>query len=126
MPAREIAHPQWKEFLLAYARQHVGWLAGFVAPKTQGTEPLPLHDIRLECVDGHDRIVLVLGEEEHVVPHPRHLRALRADDGAHQGLEIVSSDGDVTALRFREATRPETLDGMAPGELAPGDRKGAA
>ena len=119
MPALEIAHQQWKAFLLAYARQHEGWLAGFVAPETPGTELLPLRDIRLECVDGHDRIVFVLGEEEHVVPHPRHLRALRADDGAHQGLEVVSSDGDTTAVRFREATHPETLDGMAPGEHKP-------
>ncbi len=125
MPAPEIAHQQWKAFLLAYGRQHAGWLARFVAPEGPATDLLPLRDIRLECVDGHDRIVFVLGPEEHVVPHPRHLHALRTDEGGHRGLEVISSDGDVTALHFRVAARPETLDGMAPGEPTPGRGRAA-
>jgi len=122
MPKQEVPHEKWKDFLISYRRQHEGWLTTFLAPDGTATALLPLRDVRLECVDGHDRIVFGFEGEDHAVPHPRHLRTLRGDDGAHQGLEIVSDDGDVTRLQFREATRPETLDGMAPGEHPPGKR----
>jgi hypothetical protein len=32
--------------------------------------------------------------------------------GAHEGLDITAADHSVTALRFRVAARPETLDGV--------------
>ncbi len=117
----KIPHRQWKKFLLAFRRQHSAWLARFRAPGGAASKLRPLQEVFLECLDGHDRIVFCFEGEEHVVPHPRQLRALRAADGAHQGLEIVSEDGDVSRLQFREAARPETLDGLAPGEL-PGGR----
>jgi hypothetical protein len=121
MPAEKISHRQWKGFLRSYREQHAGWLASFIPPGGPASPMGELRDIRLECLDGHDRIVFSFAREEHVVPHPRQLSALRTADGAHQGLEIVSDDGDVSRLQFREATRPETLDGMAPGER-PGGR----
>lgn len=122
MPTEEISHQQWKDFLMSYGRQHEGWLTRFIAPDGSASPLLPLREIKLECADGHDRILFCFNGEDHAVPHPRHLRALRAEDGADQGLEIASDDGDVTGLRFREAARPESLDGLAPGEH-PGGRR---
>jgi hypothetical protein len=119
MAVEEVAYPQWKAFLRSYCDQHTGWLARVVEADGQATRLRPLREVRLECVDAHDRIVFCFEGEDHVAPHPRHLRVLRAPDGADQGLEIVSGDGDVNRVEFREATRPETLDGMAPGELPP-------
>ncbi len=120
MPVEKIPPSQWKQFLDGYCRQHEGWLASFAGAGQDATKPLPLRDIRLECTDAHDRVVLCFddrgSEIAHAVPHPRALRAVRTDDGAHAGLEIESEDGDVSALRFRVPARPETLDGMAPGE----------
>ncbi len=121
MPVERIPHRQWKDFLLSFRRQHRAWLASFSGPDGAASPLRPLRDVLLECLDGHDRIVFCFDGEEHVAPHPRQLRALRTGDGAHQGLEIVADDGDVSRLLFREATRPETLDGEAPGE-APGGK----
>ena len=125
MPVQEVAYSQWKEFLRSYCDQHTGWLARFVEADGHATGLRRLRDVRLECLDGHDRIIFCFEGEDHVAPHPRHLRAMTADDGADQGLEIVSDDGDVTRVEFREAARPETLDGMAPGELPPAGGRAA-
>lgn len=119
MPDQEIPRSQWKDFLRSYVRQHQGWLTQFIAPDRSSSPLLPLRELKLECLDGHDRIVLCFEGEDHVVPHPRHLRTQRTAQGADEGLEMVSDDGDVTRLRFRDAARPDTLDGLAPGERGP-------
>ena len=122
MPVEEVPHRQWKSFLLSFRRRHNAWMASFIAPQGSASPLRPLRDVRLECLDGHDRIVFCFEGEEHVVPHPRGLRTLRTADGADQGLEIVSDDGDISRLRFREAARSETLEGEAPGAARPGKR----
>jgi len=33
-------------------------------------------------------------------------------EGAHEGIDITSADGTTTSIRFRIASRPETLDGV--------------
>ena len=129
MPMQEVPRKDWEGFLRSYCREHEGWLASFVSPDRHASEPLPLMNIRLECTDAHDRIVLCFGKDgaevAHAVPHPRAVRALRTDSGAHAGLDIESDDGDVTVLRFRAPAVPETLDGMAPGEHPPRRPKAA-
>ncbi len=42
------------------------------------------------------------------VRNPVRLIFKRDEQGAHEGLDIVSSDGSVTMLRFRAAVRPES------------------
>jgi hypothetical protein len=56
--------------------------------------------------DGEQRIYSVL--------NPLHLTFKRDKSGAHQGLDISSANGSVTALRFRAAAHPESLDEVLP------------
>jgi hypothetical protein len=49
---------------------------------------------------------------------PASLRVDETADGVARGLEIVDDDGECTRIRFRAAALPETLDGIAPGEVS--------
>ena len=56
------------------------------------------------------------GEPIHV-DAPASIRVEETPEGSVRSLEIVNDDGGSTWVRFRVAPLPETLDGIAPGEL---------
>jgi hypothetical protein len=118
----EIPRNEWVEFLNSFSLQHEGWLVSLSVahePNAWIEKSLcPLQRIGIHCAmekscvnismlqDGEQRIYLV--------PNPLHLTFKRDKSGAHQGLDISSADGSVTALRFRAAAHPESLDGVLP------------
>lgn len=72
--------------------------------------------IGADHVDERDRIYISIGGNgehlTHPVTNPIGVTFKRGLGGAHEGLDIASSDGTVTSVRFRIAARPETLDGV--------------
>ena len=48
----------------------------------------------------------------HPVKNPKKVVFRQDLQGAHEGIDITSADGKLTAVRFRIAARPETLDGV--------------
>jgi hypothetical protein len=83
-----------------------------------------LLDITTDRSGGEDRMRISLVRNHgdhwiHEVKHPVQLTFKRDATGAHQGLDIMSSDGLLTSLRFRGAAHPETLDGVLPDKRPP-------
>ena len=118
----EIPRNEWIEFLDSFSLQHEGWLASLSVAREPNAwiekGNCPLQRIGIHCAmekrcvnismlqDGEQRI--------YSVPDPLHLTFKRDKSGAHQGLDISSANGSVTALRFRAAAHPENLDGVLP------------
>jgi hypothetical protein len=48
---------------------------------------------------------------------PTHVRMDQAEAGTARGLEIEDQRGERTRIRFRAIPLPESLDGIAPGEI---------
>src|SRR5438132_1710920 len=55
---------------------------------------------------------LMAGHLTHPVKNPKKVVFRQDLQGAHEGIDITSADGELTAVRFRIAARPETLDGV--------------
>ncbi len=128
MSTREIPTDQWRSFLDQFSRDHRAWLATIecvghgtatsieaferplasVVPQMAGSRVARI-DIRFQQ-DSHER------EPIHV-DAPTSIRVDETSQGVARGLEILDDDGVSTRVRFRVAPRPETLDGIAPGEL---------
>lgn len=117
----QIPASDWKSFLDSFSTQHENWLTNILV-RLDGKQLVEAKDCRLEGVtpdrkDRNDRIhVLVVcanGDHlDHMVEKAANMIFRRDDHGAHVGLDIVSTDGSVTTLRFRAPARPETLDGV--------------
>ena len=120
---REIPRDEWAEFLDSFSRQHEGWL---VTVEVLGAEigaqvearELPLEGITAELKAGGEgviTIILVGGSREHVthnIPQPTHVRIEQTESGADMTLQIESSRGVTTLVRFRSAMLPEMVDGI--------------
>jgi Family of unknown function (DUF5335) len=128
MSTREIPRNQWLTFLDQFSREHRAWLAiiervrrgspasvealerplASVVPHIAGSRVARI-DIRLQS-DSHK------GEPIHV-DAPASIRVDETPEGVVRSLDIVDDDGESTRVRFRVAPLPETLDGIAPGEV---------
>jgi hypothetical protein len=116
----EIPRKEWVSFLEGFSLQHEGWLVSVsVADGSKSSIEISncrLRRITIDCTAKKCRVnISVLDSREqrvHSVPDPLHLIFNRDNAGAHRGLEIASADGSVTAVRFRAAVQPETLDGV--------------
>jgi len=116
----DVPPEEWIAFLDSFSRQHEGWLASVSV--TRGSETLSevkdcqVKGISADHVDERDRIYISIGRNgehlTHPVTNPMRVTFKRDLGGAHEGLDIASSDGTVTSVRFRIASRPETLDGV--------------
>jgi hypothetical protein len=49
----------------------------------------------------------------HVIAAPKRVLLKETETGATEALEIESSDGETTLLRFRSVIPPELVDGIA-------------
>ena len=120
---REIPRNEWVEFLDSFSRQHEGWL---VTVEVLGAEigaqveaqELPLQGITADLKGGGEDVISIIlggGATEHVthsITGPTHVRIEQTEDGADMTLQIESSDGVTTLLRFRSAVLPEMVDGV--------------
>ena len=123
MPMREIPRHAWTDFCDRFSRQYRGWLVSLEStglssgPQMQASE-VPLVWISAELqADRGDRIEVALetctGEHRtYIIPAATHVRLQATEEGANAGVEIESSAGGMTRLRFRSAMLPERVDGI--------------
>jgi hypothetical protein len=130
MSAREIPMTQWPEFLQQFSREHRAWLATVDRVGADSRGRVEVIERPLGSVIPHmdarrvARIEIRFQEDSHPreairIDAPTSIRVDEMTNGVARGLEIVDKDGECTRLRFRAAPLPETLDGIAPGELLP-------
>jgi hypothetical protein len=81
-------------------------------------EERPLEGVSVDDVQGNERAYVQVGGPPaehitHTISRPVRMTFKTTHSGAHEGLEIASSDGTITAIQFRSAMSPEMLDGRA-------------
>ena len=130
MAAREIPLVDWSTFLDQFSRSHRAWRVtidrvGAGLPGSTEAVESPLAFV-VPRMTAHriTQIEIRLQEDSHAhepieVDAPTRLRVDETADGVARGLEIIDTNGRCTRIRFRAAPLPETLDGVAPGELPP-------
>ena len=117
----EIPPEEWMSFFNSFSRQHERWLASVKV--TQGSEQKwevherALAGISSDHLTARDEIYITIDRDEggqltHPIKNPMKVVFRRDLEGAHEGIDIVSVDGTATSIRFRIASRPETLDGV--------------
>lgn len=127
-----IPRGHWQDFCQTFSRAHQGWLirmwvadtASLQAGASENTDmmirDLALHEIAAETRGDRTDLVILTRDQDSHVDHPiREIVSImleRDTDGTEMGLLIESADAQSTLLRFRTPARPETLDGLAPGE----------
>jgi Family of unknown function (DUF5335) len=129
MGMREIPVDEWAEFLDQFSREHRAWLAsverahpgsvshfearerplGAVVPRISARRVTEIEIRFQEDVRAHGPIR---------IERPTSVRVDETAEGVARGLDIVDEAGECTRVRFRAAPLPETLDGIAPGELS--------
>jgi Family of unknown function (DUF5335) len=123
VPVQEIPRHAWPDFFDRFSGQHRGWLVSLdvtglpSGPQVQASE-VPLACITAELqADRRDRIEVALeartGERiTYIIPAAARVRLQATEEGADAGVEIESSAGGTTRLRFRSAMLPERVDGI--------------
>lgn len=129
-----IPSDQWQVFCDEFSRSHRGWLiriwvvdtvsleAGSAETFDMAVRDLELAEVSLEHHgERFDLVIMARDGETHTDHLVRGVSAVMQEhdvDGNPSGLRIDSSGGQTTLVRFRVPARPETLDGLAPGEKA--------
>ena len=118
---KEIPSDEWVSFLDSFSLQHQGWLVTVevIAPEIGAQEEasnLPLEGITSES-NKHQSISISVGNQPsnhltHTVNGPTRLWLKQTPQGADEALEIESTDGVKTLLRFRSAMPAEMVDGL--------------
>ncbi len=127
MTMRTIPARDWQSFLVRFGRAHRAWLTTVERlaagqPSHVEAASRPLDTITpIGAPDGHLAIEVRFQDAAEpvtmLVRRPTALRVEETADGAERGLDIEDADRGCTRVRFRATALPETLDGMAPGEL---------
>ena len=122
MQTEEIAQHDWAQWLDEFTAIHEGWLVTVeVLGPEIGAQPqienLPLLGVSEDRIDHAPSIVVSVGRTAtehftHAIRNVTHLHIERTEEGADAALQIESSDGLKTILRFRTAALPETVDGI--------------
>jgi len=118
----EVPLADWSAFLRGFTDQHEGWLVTVIvisgSKELIKAGPSRLKEVAFVQLGGRADIRIAVGSPGsdviHEVVNPVRLVFRRDARGAHEGLEITAADRSVTALRFRVAALPETLDGVLP------------
>jgi hypothetical protein len=117
---RQIPPDEWVSFLDSFSRQHQGWLVTLevigpeIGAQTQASE-LPLEGISGSTKPKTISISIGGGTSKHLthtVSAPTQLWLRQTPQGADEALEIESTDGVKTLLRFRSAMPTELVDGL--------------
>ena len=117
-----IPHAEWHEFLRAFSGRHAGWLVTIETHDLETGETVTSRLVRLERVeldleDKHNaRINVTVRDDQkeikHILFRPSDVILQVSQDGNDQGLRIISVN-TITTVRFRVATSPELVDGVA-------------
>ncbi len=123
MPARHIARDEWGEFLDSFSRLHDGWLTAIEVVERNGAVQVealdkPLTGITVDrgATDSRTISILIGGQSlDHtarIIHAPARITLKETPTGAHEALEIESTDGTTTRLKFRSVVLPELVDGV--------------
>lgn len=122
MSTVRIPLDQWSEFLEEFSRRHQGWLISLETHDHETGETVtsrakPLESIEFDLEDKNNpRINVTVKEGNKVIKHilfrPTLVALHLAANGAEEGLRIESQNTSTT-VRFRAATLPELVDGVA-------------
>ena len=116
-----IAHDAWREFLDSFSRVHDGWLTTIEIIDPDGGVQVEARDKRLTGITSEQgaepRISILVGGEasDHagrVIQKPTRVSLTETPAGAHEALEIESTDGATTRVKFRSIIPPELVDGV--------------
>jgi putative phosphoribosyl transferase len=129
----EIPPEEWISFFNSFSRQHEGWLASVKV--TQGSEQTwevherPLAGISSDHLTARDEIYVTIdrdqgGQLTHPIKNPMKVVFRRDLEGAHEGIDITTANGTTTSIRFRIASKPETLDGVVDFQHETANQKG--
>jgi hypothetical protein len=127
--SREIPVVEWPTFLDGFSREHRAWRATIdrvhpgLPDLTEAVDSPLAAVVPRVTADRITRIEIRLQEGPHArepiqVDAPIRLHVDETVEGIARGLEILDHEGGCTRIRFRAAPLPETLDGIAPGELS--------
>ena len=126
MPAQEIPRDAWVAFFESFSGQHRGWLSTVevlgAAPCGQ-LEPRARALLRITAGindQGEDSISIIardrphdhIADITHIIKVPSRVRLMETEEGAHEGLEIESKNGETTVVRFRSPILSELVDGF--------------
>jgi hypothetical protein len=127
-----VPSEQWQAFCEGFSRSHRGWLVRLwefhtasLEAGTADTHDIAIRDRKLleivaqpieQRIDMHIRLQDDQSQIEKSIQYVLSLFQERDTDGTVSGLRIDSADERSTLLRFRVPARPETVDGLAPGE----------
>jgi hypothetical protein len=124
MPTREIPRTEWRSFCNAFSRQHEGWLTTLEVLSSDLGGQLEASDMPFQSIGADlkgsdpDAIQITVGsgpydEVTRIVYRVTRLSFEQSESGAHEGLEVLTAEGERTVLRFRAAQYPEALDRIA-------------
>jgi hypothetical protein len=128
MSARDIPQNEWPSVLAEFSREHRAWLATVEHIDPVGSRHVEAVERPLDAVTpaiAARRVVAIdiqfqadsHGNDVIHVETPTHLRMNHSDTGTARALEIEDQRGACTRILFRAIPLPETLDGIAPGEI---------
>ena len=127
MSTKTVPVAEWPPFLARFGRAHRAWLTTVERSAPGGRLHVqarwrPLEAVVAREVPGRPvaielRFQDALEPTAVVVRHPCAVRVNETPEGAERGLDIDEAKGACTRVRFRATALPETLDGVAPGEL---------
>jgi hypothetical protein len=117
-----IPHAEWHEFLRAFSGRHAGWLVTIETHDLETGETVTSRLMQLERVEldledkNNARINVTVRDDQkeikHILFRPSDVMLQVSQDGNDEGLRIISVS-TVTTVRFRVATSPELVDGVA-------------
>ena len=120
MQTVEIPHEAWVRWLNEFTNIHEGWLVSLdILSAELGAQPeidnLPLLGVSADRIDHDGTIAVSVARSAsqhftHIIEAVARISVERTDDGADVALQIESTDGTRTILRFRAAALPETVD----------------
>ena len=120
MTVRDVAQPEWREFLERFGREHCAWIGsvhGLVAGAPITRIPsVALKAVALESGDAGPIVRITLINNVSLCAVRPSVVRIQADDGAERALEVETADGGFIRLAFRASAFPDQLDGIAPGE----------
>lgn len=128
-----IPYEQWRKLCERFSRSHRGWLiclwvvdtgnleSGLAEDSNKAIRDLELGEITLERHGERIDMVIIARDDEvhadHIIRGVESVCVEHDADGVESGLRIDSEDQRSTLVRFRVPANPESLDGVAPGEL---------
>jgi hypothetical protein len=126
-----IPRQEWRSFCAAYGAQHRGWLVdvtevssgenGEKQEETRTAAEAELRGLRFEETPAGPHIAIATrdpdGPSVHSLHDPVSLHVEESETGEHLGCFVDTAGDRALMVRFRQPSRPETVDGLAPSEL---------